>query len=103
VWPVQLKIAADGGVFESCNFDATFKRLPQSRIDEIVDGIREEKVTNLDFCNEVLLGWKGILDSERNEVPFSESAKAELLDTPGMCNAISLAFFESVSGQKRKN
>ena len=103
IWPVTVEIPIDGGRFDRQTFDAEFKRLPQTRNNAIIQAAREEATTDLEVANEVLAGWKGINDDAGDEVPFSETAKQQLLDVPGVCAAIVEGYINSLVGAKRKN
>lgn len=103
IWPVTVEIPIDGGRFDRQTFDAEFKRLPQTRNNAIIQAAREEATTDLEVANEVLVGWKGINDDAGDEVPFSETAKQQLLDVPGVCAAIVEGYINSLVGAKRKN
>ena len=114
-WPVVLRLPADGGKREKASFDAVFKRLPQSRINEIQVLVQQrmkaaEKgedldngVTDQSIADEILVGWSGVVDGDGDEVSFSEAAKAQLLDVPMVAGALIGAYFESLVEQKRKN
>jgi hypothetical protein len=114
-WPVSIQLPADGGKREKSSFDALFKRLPQSRINEIQQlvqqrikaGERGEEldngVTDQTIAAEILVGWAGILDGDGDEVPYSEAIKAQLLDVPMMAGALIEAYFASLVELKRKN
>jgi hypothetical protein len=102
-WPVEIEMPVSGGKFEKSTFDAEFKRLAQSRIKEILKQLGESDYGDSDLCKEVLVGWKGILDENKAEVPFSESARDQLLDVAVVAGCIVKAFFASLNGAKRKN
>jgi len=114
-WPVVIRLPADGGKREKASFDAVFKRLPQSRINEIQQQVQQRMraaeqgedldngVTDQSIADEILMGWSGIVDGDGDEVPYSEGAKAELLDVPMVAGALIGAYFESLVEQKRKN
>jgi hypothetical protein len=114
-WPVPLLLPGDGGRREKSTFDAEFKRLPQSRLSEIGKAVRaselalkkgEEPENEIDahaLAREMLIGWSGITDDNGKEVPFSESALAQLLDMPSVAAQIVRAFYESYEDAKRKN
>lgn len=99
-WPVEVKLPASGGTFDKHTFEAEFKRMPASRIREL---IAREDILDIDFCREVMVGWKGIVDNNMKEIPFSETARDRMLDVPGVAQAIYAAFLESHSGARRKN
>ncbi|ADP06618.1 hypothetical protein S-CBS1_gp13 [Synechococcus phage S-CBS1] len=105
---------ADGGKREKQSFEAEFKRLPQSRIAEIQAmaqklvkaveaGEQLEGISDVSVADEVLVGWSGILDEDGEEVPYSETNKAILLEVPLMAASLVQAYFASLTDEKRKN
>lgn len=111
-WPVPLLIPVDGGRREKHSFDAEFKRLPQTRIDEIIrlarmieagKGETEDEQTMAKIPSEILIGWSGITDDNGKDVPFSEAALSQLLEIPTIAGQIVKAWFESMEVAKRKN
>ncbi len=101
-WPVAVEFPISGGKFEKQTFDAEFKRLPQSRMKEVLS-TETETIPDLEFSKEVLLGWKGIQAADGSEIPFSESARDQLLDVPLVARAVVMAFLNSATGGKIKN
>ena len=114
-WPVSIKLPANGGKREKQTFEAEFKRLPQSRINEIQLLVQQrikaaergedtgEGITDQSIADEVLVGWEGIMDGDDEAVSFNKGTKAQLLDVPMMAGALIEAFFESLVEAKRKN
>jgi hypothetical protein len=114
-WPVSIKLPANGGKREKQTFEAEFKRLPQSRINEIQMLVQQrikaaergedtgEGITDQSIADEVLVGWDGIVDGDGEAVSFNKGTKAQLLDVPMMAGALIEAFFESLVEAKRKN
>ncbi len=102
-WPVTVEFPVDGGRFDKQTFDAEFKRLPQARIREIWEQINTGDLGDNDLCEEVLIGWAGIQDGKGNDVPFSEKAKADLLNIPLVAAALVGSWLDSLSKGKRKN
>ena len=103
-WPVKVELAVDNGKYEKQSFDAEFKRLPQSKIEEIVGKIRSEEITSdVLLARDLIVGWRGVLDDQGNEVPFSEAMKDQLLDVPTVASSIVSAFFEATTKAKLKN
>jgi hypothetical protein len=114
-WPVSIKLPANGGKREKQTFEAEFKRLPQSRINEIQMLVQQrikaaergedtgEGITDQSIADEVLVGWEGIVDGDDEAVSFNKGTKAQLLDVPMMAGALIEAFFESLVEAKRKN
>jgi hypothetical protein len=108
-WPVPLLLPGDGGRREKSTFDAEFKRLPQSRLNELARQAKAaEKGEDDEFnaqaiAREILIGWTGILDDGGKDVPFSEKALEQLLEVPTVAGQIVKAFYESYEDAKRKN
>ena len=103
-WPVEIKIAADGGVYEKFTFDAEFKRLPSERVKEVLNPKDSaSSLSDEDFCREVVLGWSGIKDDKGAEVPFSQDALEKLLKIHPAPATIATAWISSISSAKEKN
>jgi hypothetical protein len=102
-WPVSVEFPIDGGRFDKQTFDAEFRRLPQARIREIWDQIQSGNLNDDDLCDQVLVGWSGIQDAKAGEVPYSEKAKADLLNVPLVAAAVVSSWLDSLSKGKRKN
>jgi hypothetical protein len=110
-WPVPLLIPVDGGRREKHSFDAEFKRLPQSRINEIIKLARalelgrgdDEALDDKSAAKEILIGWTGITDDAGKDVPFSESALDQLLEIPTIAGQIIKAWFNSMEVAKKGN
>lgn len=102
-WPVSVEFPVDGGKTEKQSFDGEFKRLSQTRIEEIRKQIEDGGITDRDFAKEVLIGWDGIIDGQGESVPFAEASRNTLLDVPLVSSAIVLAFMNSLAGVRRKN
>jgi hypothetical protein len=111
-WPITLILPVDGGRREKHTFDGEFKRLPQTRINEIVRQARamergrlneDEGLEDQDAAIELLAGWSNVVDDEGNEIPFSTKALDQLLEIPTVAGQIVRAWFESLEVAKRKN
>ena len=102
-WPVAVEFPVDGGKTEKQTFDAEFKRLSQTRINEIRGLIERGEVTDTELAREVLAGWDGVNDANGDAVPFSERALEQLLDVPLVASAVVLSWLGSLTGIKRKN
>lgn len=112
-WPIQLILPVDGGRREKHTFDGEFKRLPQSRINEIVKQARKmESVVSDDdddfledqaAAREVLVGWSGVVDDDNKEIPFSDKSLGQLLEIPTIAGQIVRVWFESIEVAKKKN
>ncbi|MDX2074704.1 MAG: hypothetical protein SFX19_10150 [Alphaproteobacteria bacterium] len=102
-WPVTVEVATDGGKIEKQEFNARIKRLGQARIEELEAKIKDGEIKDKDLAAEILLGWDGVFDANSKEVPFNDSTKEALLDQALVASAVVTAFFESLTGGKRKN
>lgn len=101
-WPVTVELPTDGGKTEKATFDAEFKRLTQSRVDEIRQAVERGEMRDADLAREALVGWSGVVDAD-GPVPYSEKARDQLLDIPMVSTAIVMALLNSLSGARRKN
>ena len=102
--PIVFYTPSDGGTQKEETFDAIFKIIPQSRINEIgvqaqkkqkeldegiYDGV---KISDYLIADEILVGWDGITDGE-NPVPFTKATKKQLLDIDGLDNILVEKYF----------
>ena len=55
-WPVTLEIPTDGGKTEKATFDAEFKRLTQSRVEEIRASVERGEMRDIDLAREAMVG-----------------------------------------------
>lgn len=109
-WPVPLIIPTDGGRREKFSFDAEFRRLPQSRINEIIKvaramelGRSDEDLDDKSAAAEILADWSGITDDDGKPVPFSQAALEQLLEIPTVAGQIVKAWFASMEVAKKGN
>lgn len=112
VWPVKIVLPIDGGKRLTETFDATFRRLPQSRINEIIKLARlqergrlddDQELEDQDAAREIMTGWDGVEDDDGKAIPFSEAALKQLLEIPTVAGQIVKAWFGSLAEAKRKN
>ena len=111
-WPVTLILPVNGGRREKHTFDAEFRRLPQTRINEIVKLARlqergklddDEELRDQDAAKEILAGWSNVVDDDGEEIPFSDARLTELVEIPTVAGQIVRAWFESLEVAKKKN
>ena len=110
-WPIVYRQPVSGGRREKQEFEAEFKRLPQSRINQIQDLAQKvidkdpdaSEISDVSIADEVLVGWDGIVDSDGEVIPYSKGTKAQLLDLPMMAGTLIEAYFTSLVEEKRKN
>lgn len=110
-WPIVYRQPVSGGRREKQEFEAEFKRLPQSRITEIQE-LAQRRIDNdpaatdisdVSIADEVLVGWDGIVDGDGEVIPYSKGTKAQLLELPMMAGCLIEAYFTSLVEEKRKN
>ena len=97
--PIVFYTPSDGGTQKEETFDATFKIIPQSRINEIREqadkkqkeldqGITDgENISDVLIADEILVGWDGITDGEK-EIPYSKATKKLILEYPLLANCL---------------
>lgn len=110
-WPIPLELPADGGRKEKFSFDGEFRRLPQSRINEIIKVARameygrsldDEELDDKTAAREILVGWTGVVDDDGKEIPFSDAALGQLLEIPTIGAQIIRAWFDSMDTAKKQ-
>jgi hypothetical protein len=102
-WPVSVEFPIDGGKTDRQTFDAEFKRMTQTRINEIRELIEKNQTSDTELAREVLVGWEGVNDANNDAVPFTERSRDQLLDVPLVAGAVVMAWLGSLTGIKRKN
>lgn len=105
-WPVKGAIPVDGGDYAEFEFQAEIKRLPQSKIDDLIKKLTAEKsdMTVKEIASSLLVGWKGVYDeSGEKEVAFNPESKRQVLEVAGVSGAIVDAYFEALKGGRTKN
>jgi hypothetical protein len=117
-WLVSFDMPIDGTRFRRETFEAVFKRLPQSRVEEIMAAEQELRIAfergtgDLKallpvvraHAAEVMAGWNGIKDVDGGEdLPFTQSTLEELLEVPMMASSILQAYGDSLQKAKVKN
>lgn len=101
-WPVEIEVPIDGGRFEKHTFDAEFRRLPQTRIEEIVTGGENAPENDRALVAEIMIGWKGVTDGT-DELVWSEKNRDMVLEIPKIAANICEAWAKSVAGIRKKN
>lgn len=113
-YPIVYFQPADGGTKLKQTFDAIFKILPQSRINELSLLVEKKKkeleqgitdgvdIDDGKVADEILVGWEGI---ELDEKPFPNTVenKKMLLDQVGLSLLLVEKYFEEIVKQKEKN
>lgn len=118
-WPVVFEMPSDGGRFKKERFTVIFRRLAQSRIDEILllgqklrraaqEGTDETEQLLADAratVRELVAGWEGVKqsDDDPEDLEFTEANLSALLDFPKVAEAILQAFGDSLQLSKAGN
>ena len=112
--PIKFYTPSDGGLQKEETFDAVFKIIPQSRINEIREqadkkqkeldeGITDgENISDVLIADEILVGWDGITDGEK-EIPYSKATKKQILEFPMLANRLVEIYFAELTKQITKN
>ena len=114
-WPITILETQDGGRYRTHTFEAVFKRLPQSRMDEIAldyqriksyaahNEVIDELPTRA-IASEILIGWTGIFESDNTtQIPYSDKSKAQLLEISTVADVLVTTYIESAEKAKAKN
>lgn len=113
-WPITIREVTDGGRHRTHQFEAIYRRLPASRMEEVqlayqrikAAAARDQVVDAIptrEIAAEILAGWKGITDGEGNELEFSAGAKAQLLEVATVADVLVATFFEAHDKARAKN
>ena len=102
-WPCRFEVPVSGGKYKVMTFDAEFKNISQSRLEELMNFQTEGKKTDTDIAKEMIIGWSGIVDGKGEEIPYTEKSKKRLLDIAGMGSQIVQIYISSRSKAKAKN
>lgn len=101
-WPVKINVPVDNGEFFKASFDAEFKRLPMSGIEQMQEDVLRGRLTDREAAKQLIVNWRGVED-DGQAVSFSTAALERLLEVPNMAACVAAAYAEAISGQKRKN
>jgi len=74
----------------TAEFTAEFKRLPQSRLDDMYG--KPKTVSDSDLVHEVVVGWDGVTDAIGEPLPFSQENLERLIAINGVRSALSSTF-----------
>ena len=96
-WPVTVSVPVDGGKFRNETFSVLFRKIGRSQFNELAE--QDENA----LVDAIVEGWDGIKDEDGDNVPFTDEAKAVLLDDPFVMKAIINAYADSYGGAPAKN
>ena len=100
-WPVQVAVPGDGGKHRTETFQARFREIDQDRLNEILADT--EGAVDAALLTEIVIGWEGVRDEHKDEVPFDTETLELLIKVPYVRAAMAEAFMDAMTGRKRKN
>lgn len=112
--PIVIRELIDGGRHRTHQFEAVYRRLPASRMEEVqlayqrikVAAARNEEVDQIptrEIAAEILAGWRGITDPDGQEVEFTPTTKAQLLEVATVADVLVGTFFDAHDKARAKN
>lgn len=113
-WPITIREVVDGGRHRTHSFEAVFRRLPQSRMEEVQLQYQQmkaavardqllEQIPTREIASEILAGWNGITDASGQAVEYTEAAKSQLLEVALVADVLVETFFEAHQKARVKN
>lgn len=96
-YPVHVDLVEEDGQRKTHRFDVLFRRMRRSEFQETVRRIESGELTDEHLVHDVLLGWRGVQDSNGHDLEITEENKAKLLDVWPVLPAIAAAFIEAHS------
>lgn len=113
-WPITIREVQDGGRHRTHQFEAIFRRLPQSRMEEVQLQFLQMKaaaandqpldgIPTRDIASEILAGWTGITATDGTAVEYTEAAKAQLLEVATVADVLVETYFDAHNKARTKN
>jgi len=114
-WPITVREQVDDGRYRTHQFEAVFKRLPQSRLEELAIDFQRlrhavkndepiDQIPTRAIADEILVGWSGIFEPDNTtQIPYSEAVKAQLLEVTTVAEALVGTYIDSIEKAKAKN
>ncbi len=78
-YPVIVDLIDEDGKTQKFEFDAKFKRLPASELQEIFSPGESGALSDDEVCDRVFKGWRKVFLSSGDEVPVTDDNRATLL------------------------
>lgn len=104
---VIVEVPNNKGGIDKSEFTVEFKRVPLTGDDNQDEGVLSvddlRNMTQLEVLRYVVVGWDGLLDKARSDVPFNTATLAALLSIPHAVFAMADAFWTSIYKAKEKN
>ena len=113
-WPIVIREVQDGGRIRTHQFDAIYRRLPQSRMEAVqlqYQAMKSavarneplEEIPTQSIADEILDGWEGITEADGTPVPVTAETKRQLLEVASVADALVVTFFEAHEKARAKN
>lgn len=110
-WPVKIVLPGEDGRKITQSFDAKFKRVETSRLEEIIENakalgdglITKEQFDIVDVLKEIMVDWDGVEETPGKPLPFSEKALEAVVQLPSVAAQILETWFNSINHSKTKN
>lgn len=102
-WPVTVPFVDGKGKTINQTFTAKFPRLPQSQLDSLVQQAQDKAISDDELASQILIGWDGVADENGQPIEFNPAIRDQLLDIHPTRSSVITAWFDSLSGGKRKN
>lgn len=113
-WPIVIREVQDGGRIRTHQFDAMYRRLPQSRMEAVqlqyqamkAAVARNEPLDEIPtraIADEILEGWEGITNPDGSPVEVTPDTRRQLLEVASVADALVVTFFEAHEKARAKN
>ena len=113
-WPITIREVQDGGRVRTHQFDAIYRRLPQSRMEAVqlqyqamkAAVSRNEPLDEIPtraIADEILEGWVGITNPDGSPVEVTPETRRQLLEVASVADVLVVTFFEAHEKARAKN
>lgn len=113
-WPIVIREVQDGGRVRTHQFDAIYRRLPQSRMEAVqlqyqamkAAVTRNEPLDEIPtraIADEILDGWEGITEVDGTPVPVTAETRRQLLEVALVADVLVTTYFEAHEKARAKN
>lgn len=113
-WPIVIREVQDGGRVRTHQFDAIYRRLPQSRMEAVQLQYQAMKaavsrnepldeIPTRGIAEEILEGWEGITDPDGGPVPVTPETRRQLLEVALVADVLVTTYFEAHEKARAKN
>lgn len=112
--PIVIREVTDGGRIRQHQFNAIYRRLPASRMEELQlayhriksRAARDEEIDAIptrEIAAEILAGWSGITESNGTEIEYNENAKRDLLEVALVADVLVSTYWDAHEKARSKN